>query len=98
MNGEIIVIDNASEDGSQKLLRNNFCGVRRIENKENIGFGRACNQGSELATGEYVLIINPDTLVWEPILPQIQEQLEQDSRTGAVGVRLWERKDKRRRE
>src|SRR5690625_367028 len=92
MNGEIIVIDNASEDGSQKLLRNNFSGVRRIENKENIGFGRACNQGIDLATGEYVLIINPDTLVGESLLPQILEMMDQDLSIGALGIRLMDGK------
>src|SRR5690625_7335736 len=87
MNGEIIVIDNASEAGSQKLLRNNFSGVRRIENKENIGFGRACNQGIDMETGEYVMIINPDAEVGETLLPKILEKMSQSVRNGGAGMR-----------
>lgn len=90
--GEIIVIDNASEDGSQELLRNNFPGVKRIENKKNVGFGRACNQGIDLATSEYVLIINPDTLVGESLLPQTMAIMDQDENIGALGIRLMDGK------
>jgi len=62
---EIIVVDNASGDGSVEALRLAFPGVRFVENRENVGFARANNQALRLAGGEYVLFLNPDTVLPE---------------------------------
>ena len=62
---EIIVIDNASDDGSVNILKEKFPSVKLIENKINVGFGKANNQGLQIAKGEYILFINPDCIVSE---------------------------------
>jgi GT2 family glycosyltransferase len=62
---EIIVVDNASADGSVEALRPLFPAVRFIENRENVGFARANNQALRLAGGEYILFLNPDTVLPE---------------------------------
>lgn len=89
---EIVVVDNASSDGSSELLKKNFSEVRWIENEENVGFGRACNQGIEIARGEYVLIINPDTLIGESLIPEILSIMDHEPGAGALGVRLMDGK------
>jgi GT2 family glycosyltransferase len=60
---EIILIDNVSTDGTREMLKEKFPKVVTILNRENVGFGRANNQGIEKAQGEYVLLLNSDTLV-----------------------------------
>lgn len=62
---EIIVIDNNSGDGSVEALRPLFPGVRFVENPENVGFAKANNQALGLASGEYILFLNPDTILAE---------------------------------
>ncbi len=61
--GEIIVVDNCSIDGSVEMVKNKFPEVNLIENKENTGFAKANNQAIEIASGEYILLLNPDTVV-----------------------------------
>ena len=58
---EIIVVDNASSDGTIQMLATQFPDIQLIENSENIGFGRANNQGIQKSKGRYILILNPDT-------------------------------------
>lgn len=60
---EVIVIDNASNDGSAEMVKREFPQVRPIENTENRGFAAANNQGMKIAGGQYVLLLNPDTIV-----------------------------------
>lgn len=60
---EIIIIDNASTDGSREMLKLKFPKVRTIFNRENVGFGRGNNQGIRAANGEYILLLNSDTIV-----------------------------------
>ena len=63
---EIIVVDNGSTDGSQeafKKLQKSIQSLTLIENKENLGFAKANNQGIEKARGEYVFLLNSDTIV-----------------------------------
>ena len=64
--GEVIVVDNASSDNSMQILESCFSDASRlklIRNRENLGFAKACNIGSESATGEYLLYLNPDCLL-----------------------------------
>ena len=60
---EVIVVDNNSSDSSVELVREKFPEVILIANKENTGFSKANNQGIEISKGEYVLLLNPDTVV-----------------------------------
>ena len=60
---EVIYVDNASEDGSVEMVREQFAEVRIIENDENKGFIKANNQGIEVAQGRYVLLLNSDTIL-----------------------------------
>lgn len=85
---EIIVVDNASEDGSVDMVRKEFPEVKLIANSENIGFGRASNQGLEMARGKYVLFINPDTIIGESLLPAALKVFDEDDQIGAVGICL----------
>jgi hypothetical protein len=57
---DVIVVDNASADGSAEAVAERFPGVRLLRNDANVGFGRAVNQGAALARGDYVLLVNPD--------------------------------------
>jgi O-antigen biosynthesis protein len=60
---EVIVVDNASEDGSAEAIAAEFPQVKWIQLKANIGFGKACNVGARNAVGEFLLFLNPDTIV-----------------------------------
>ena len=62
-NYEIIVVDNASKDGSHKKCNERFDQIKLIENKENLGYCEGNNVGIRQATGEFIVILNPDTLV-----------------------------------
>ena len=62
---EIFVIDNNSIDSSVEMVQNEFPNVNVIANKENTGFSKANNQAMELSSGEYILLLNPDTIVEE---------------------------------
>jgi GT2 family glycosyltransferase len=59
---EIIVVDNASDDGTRAIVRS-FGGVRLVEHEGNVGFGRACNAGARQAAGTRVLFVNPDVRI-----------------------------------
>ena len=66
---EVIVADNASGDGSAAYLKNLFPGITVIESEKNIGFGSANNRAVKKAAGEYILLLNSDTIVKKNILP-----------------------------
>jgi len=68
MDAEVIVVDNNSKDGSCAMIKAKYPQVHLIENKENLGFSRANNQGVALAKGEYILFLNPDTVMPEDFL------------------------------
>ncbi len=65
---ELIVVDNASDDGSAEMVRREFPSVRLIASRTNLGFARGNNAGLKHARGEFVLLINPDTIVQEDTL------------------------------
>lgn len=60
---EIIVVDNVSTDGSREMIKKKFPKVRLLTNRENVGFGRANNQGIRASKAEYILLLNSDTVV-----------------------------------
>ncbi|MEI6866278.1 glycosyltransferase [Flavicella sp.] len=88
LTSEIIVVDNASSDNSCELVSKNFPNVQLICNKENVGFSKANNQGVEIAKGEFLLILNPDTVVGENTFKELFCFSKGISNLGAVGVQL----------
>ncbi len=85
---EIIVIDNASGDDSAAHSRERFPQVKFVENTENVGFGRANNQGIAMAQGRYTLLLNPDTIITRASVEQCIAHMESHSDCGATGVRM----------
>lgn len=85
---EIIVVDNNSTDGSTEMLRKDYPEVIILQNSENIGFSKANNRGVSEARGDYVLILNPDTILSETTLSEVLEFSENQSEFGAAGVQF----------
>jgi GT2 family glycosyltransferase len=85
---EIIVIDNQSTDGSINYLQARFPEVQFIISDTNIGFAKASNKGLQYATGEYILFLNPDTLLSEDTLKTCILFFNTNSDTGALGVKM----------
>lgn len=85
---EIIVIDNNSSDGSTEMIKNEFPELLLIENKENIGFGRANNQAVSYAKGKYICILNPDTAVGSDVFIKCLSFIKNTPDCGAIGVRM----------
>lgn len=85
---EVIVVDNQSSDGSVEYLRPKFPSVFFIENRENSGFGRANNQGIQMSKGEFVLFLNPDTIVAENSFSECLAEMQRQPDLGSIGVRM----------
>ena len=85
---EVIVIDNASYDGCEKILREEFPDVIFIQSAENLGFSRANNAAYLRSTGEYLLFLNPDTEIIGDAIQKMVACLSEYSAAGAVGARL----------
>jgi len=85
---EVIVVDNASTDGSREYLREHFPDLRLIHSEVNLGFAGANNLGARSASGKYLLLLNNDTRLLNGLGPAI-EALESDEKLGAVGCRMY---------
>lgn len=85
---EIIVVDNASADNSCAMIKAHFPNVILLENKDNLGFSKANNLGVSKAKGDYVLILNPDTVVGETTFDEILSFADNKKDLGALGVQL----------
>jgi GT2 family glycosyltransferase len=85
---EVIVIDNNSTDTSQTTVPSLFPSVRLVENRENLGFARAVNQGAKQARGEYLLLLNPDTVVDSTSLRAMVEFMQRSPDAAVVGGTL----------
>ena len=85
---EVFVVDNNSSVGSIAYLRERFPNVRYIENKDNKGFSKANNQAIREAKGEFVLLLNPDTLLTGRTLKDCLSLLDSDPQAGAAGVAM----------
>ncbi|MGE5496732.1 MAG: glycosyltransferase, partial [Syntrophothermus sp.] len=83
-----IVIDNASDDGSVEILREKYPSVKLIANRENIGFGAANNLGLKISRGEYILLINPDTIVQENTFSRLIEFFRKTPDAGLAGCKV----------
>jgi GT2 family glycosyltransferase len=85
---ETIVLDNNSSDNSITYLYSRFPEIRFVANHENIGFAKACNQGVALARGEYILFLNPDTIVPEDCFIKCLAFFESHPDAGALGIKM----------
>lgn len=85
---EVVVVDNNSTDGSVDMVRDKFPWVTLIANEDNPGFSKANNQGIKASSGEYVLILNPDTVVEEDAFHKCLAFMDQYRDCGALGVRM----------
>jgi len=85
---EVFVVDNNSVDGSVKMVRNKFPEVILIENKDNTGFSKANNQAIRESKGEYVLLLNPDTVVEDDTFIKVIEFMDSHPDAGGLGVKM----------
>lgn len=85
---EIFVVDNNSVDGSTQLVKEKFPQVHLTENKENVGFSKANNQAIRLAKGNYILLLNPDTVVEEDTFIKIIRFMNEHPDAGGLGVKM----------
>lgn len=85
---EVIVVDNNSGDKSGEMVRSLFPSVVLIENKDNKGFSKANNQGVAIAKGEYILFLNPDTVMPEDFFRKTLAYMDSHPEAGAIGPRL----------
>ena len=88
--GEIIVVDNNSVDGSVNLINKKFSDVVLIANKKNTGFSVANNQGIKIARGNNILLLNPDTVIQEDTLRKCLEFFDKNEDAGALGVKMYD--------
>ncbi len=88
MDAEVFVVDNHSTDGSVDYLRPRFPEVVFIENKDNPGFAKANNQAIRLCKGEYILLLNPDTVVGEESVRNLCYEMDERPDVGAIGVKM----------
>jgi GT2 family glycosyltransferase len=87
---EVIVIDNASSDGSAEMVRQIFPTVTLIENTQNRGFAAANNQGIGISRGRYVLLLNSDTIVLDGAVQKSVRYADRHPDVGILGCQVWE--------
>jgi len=85
---EVIVSDNGSTDGSVEFIRENYPQARVIENGRNLRFAKANNVGIGASCGEYILILNPDTIIHDRTLDEIVMFADKNLEVGAIGCRV----------
>ncbi|MFT3738294.1 MAG: glycosyltransferase family 2 protein [Breznakibacter sp.] len=85
---EVLVVDNNSHDGSCDMLRKFFPEVKLVANADNLGFGKANNQAIRMAEGQFVLLLNPDTIITERTLADCSEFMRLHPDAGALGVHM----------
>lgn len=88
LEAEIFVIDNQSSDGSVEMVEQLFPAVKIIANQENVGFSKANNQGIRNASGDYILLLNPDTVVEESTLKKVCDFMDAHPEAGGLGVHM----------
>lgn len=88
IDGEIIVVDNNSSDGSCAMMQHRFPDIKLIQNNDNLGFPKGNNLGVAQAKGKYICILNPDTVVAEDTFTKVLAFAERQRNLGIVGVKL----------
>lgn len=86
---ELIIVDNASQDGSVEMIREKYPQVKLIINNENCGFAKACNQGIKIAQGKYLFFLNPDSQVTYNTYERITDFMESHPQVGTGGCYLY---------
>ena len=94
LSAEIFVVDNNSVDRSIPMVKEKFPEVHLIENKKNTGFSYANNQAIRIAKGEYILLLNPDTVVEEDTFEKVVAFMDSHSDAGGLGVKMIDGKAK----
>lgn len=87
-NIETVVVDNNSFDGTPEFIRDQYPDIKLITNDENRGFGKAVNQAAAAARGDYLLILNPDTVLQENTIHTLQRYLDRNPRVGLAGPKI----------
>src|SRR3990167_254376 len=85
---EAIVVDNGSNDVSQRMVQNKFPKVKLIQNKDNLGFAKANNIGIKSATGKYILLLNSDTYLLENSFQKLIEFAKKQENLGVLAPQL----------
>jgi len=85
---EIIVVDNGSTDGTQRYLSSLGEKIKVHRNDDNLGFAKACNQGAKLASGQYLIFLNNDTIPQGKWLTEMIDLAKSDKEVGIVGSKL----------
>jgi GT2 family glycosyltransferase len=85
---EIILVDNASADGTAQHIRKNYPGIKLVANNKNRGFAAAVNQGTDVSTSEYILLINADCEVYEHSIDRLIEYLDKNPKVAVAGPRI----------
>lgn len=85
---EVIVVDNASNDGTQEMINRQSLNIKLIENQRNLGFARAANQGLKQAKGKYLLLLNSDIFVKKNALDKLIAFAKNQPQAGVVGGQL----------
>ncbi|MFM7216761.1 MAG: glycosyltransferase family 2 protein, partial [Bacteroidota bacterium] len=88
LEAEIFVVDNNSVDGSVEMVAEKFPKVKVIANKNNTGFSKANNQAIRISKGEYVLLLNPDTVVEEDTFRKTVAFMDEHADAGGLGVKM----------
>ena len=88
IDAEVFVVDNNSVDGSVEMVREKFPNVHLIANKDNLGFSKANNQAMRIAKGEYILLLNPDTVVEEETFTKCCDFMDDHLDAGGLGVKM----------
>ena len=92
VSGEVFVVDNNSIDGSVEMVRLKFPEINLIANKDNRGFSKANNQAIEISQGDYILLLNPDTVVEEDTFLKVISFMDNHPDAGGLGVRMLDGK------
>ncbi|HWH61584.1 MAG TPA: glycosyltransferase family 2 protein [Terriglobales bacterium] len=85
---EILVVDNASADGSAEMIESKFPWVKVIKSSENLGFSRGNNLGIRQTQGRYIALVNPDVIVFPGCFDALADFLDQNPKVGNVGPRV----------
>lgn len=94
IDAEVFVVDNNSVDNSVELVKQHFPQVKLIANTKNLGFSKANNQAIRMSSGEYVLLLNPDTVVEPDTFEKVLAFMDEHSQCGALGVKMVDGKGK----
>ncbi len=87
---KVIIIDNASTDGSTEKIKSEFLSLQIIKNANNIGFAAACNVGASKCSSDYILFLNPDTKIYDETLSKVMTFIEDTAhnQVGICGIQL----------